>query len=602
MPAAPATRRVVLDGNGRFAGTTAQPGAAELLRQGYASSPEFAPASNFWAVNHTRLHNRQGVLVNGPQFGWSLPSYVYGIGLHGGDFHVVGNTLLGMPALLFAHNNHLGWGSTAGLSDQVDVFIETLNPRNPEQYLHRGAWRDFDSWTERIEVRGGATRTVTARRSVHGMVMKHDLATGVAYSRARAWEGGELATLTAWINLARARTLEEARQQLAKVATNINFYYMDRRGRLGYTHAGRYPRRAPHHDPRLPIAGNGAGDWLGMRPYRDNPTMSDPAAGYLVNWNNRPRADWISSDLWTHTWGRGDRVALLLRELETARNLDAEAVWALNRKVSDLDVSAPFLLPYLQQAMAAAPGASRTERRAWSLLAGWDRRWRLAQRSPQPQYGAAPTIMETWLSLVLQRVFGDDIGEHFMHLYGKTNNPNKPLGASMGTAPGVKILIRNLDRPAANKPLEYDFFNGAQPAQVLREAFTEAVRALTAEQGERPDRWRLAAHPMRWRPYNFRGVPQTLEERSVAAPAYMNRGSENNLFITDGRGFTAFDVTPPGQSGALDPNGAPGPHYSDQLTLFLEYGYKPIPFERREVEQLARERIVLRTGRRSPAR
>ena len=109
-----------------------------VAESGYLSHAEFSPASNYWAVSD--VSDASGMLLNGPQFGFATPSYVYGIGLHGGDFDVVGNTLLALPSLLFAHNDSLAWGSTAGISDQTDEFWLTLNPENPEQYWHDGEW------------------------------------------------------------------------------------------------------------------------------------------------------------------------------------------------------------------------------------------------------------------------------------------------------------------------------------------------------------------------------------------------------------------------------------------------------------------------------
>ena len=176
--------RIVTDAGGRFAGlSNTEVGQGRLRRQlaesGYGLHSDFAPASNYWAVKD--LDDAKGALLNGPQFGFAMPSYVYGIGLHGGDFDVVGNTLLALPALLFAHNNHIAWGSTAGISDQTDEFWLRLNPDNPEQYWHQGAWRDFDSWPEQIAVAGAESVTVMARRSVHGMVLAHDPARGIAW-------------------------------------------------------------------------------------------------------------------------------------------------------------------------------------------------------------------------------------------------------------------------------------------------------------------------------------------------------------------------------------------------------------------------------------
>ena len=57
------------------------------------------------------------------------------------------------------------WGSTAGISDQTDEYLLTLNPDNTEQYRHQNDWREFERWTETIYVKGGEPITATARRS-----------------------------------------------------------------------------------------------------------------------------------------------------------------------------------------------------------------------------------------------------------------------------------------------------------------------------------------------------------------------------------------------------------------------------------------------------
>ena len=589
----PRTARVALDVVGRYAGITTDMKVHQrfyqaLAKRGFESSPEFAAASNLWAVNQ-KLPDAKGIFVNGPQFGFSAPSYVYGIGLHGGDFDVTGNTLLALPALLFAHNNHLGWGSTAGLSDQVDVYVETLNPDNPEQYLHRGAWLDFDSWTEAIQIKGAPAVVVKARRSVHGMVTLHHLDGGFAYTKARAWEGQEVATLMAWIHLAKDRSLQKIRARLGNIATNINFYYMDRQGHLGYVHAGRYPQRAKGHDSRLPAPGTGAFDWLGFRPYSENPHTVDPASGYLVNWNNRPRPDWISSDLWPHTWARGDRVRLLIDALKKPSDGTLKAIWAINERVSLGDVSAPFLLPFLEDALKTAK-MTGTQKQAAQRLLRWDRRW---QPDAQNNYGPGAVIMETWLAELLRTVFKDDVGEAFYGLYSPTNMPVHALGASMNLGPGTKALIRNLDLLSRGQTPDYDFFNHQDHRQVLAQSFQNAVNQLVANQGSQISAWRLPAHPMQWRPYNFRGVPQANEDALVSLPFYLNRGSENNIFVAKGDGITGYDVIAPGQNGFTHPQGKKVAHVTDQMALYSTYRYKPMPFSRAQVEKQAAHKHTL---------
>lgn len=600
------TRRVVLNTDGGFKGTTDMPGlrrylARQIGTNGPESSPEFAPASNYWAVDSNRLLDADGALVNGPQFDWGMPSYVYGIGLHAPGFDVVGNTLLGLPNLLFAHNNYVSWGSTAGLSDQVDVFVETLHPNDDNRYLHLGEYREFERWEETIRVAGGPDVVVTARRSVHGMVQSLDAGARSAITRARAWEGGEVSSLMAWVFMPDAKNLRDARQMLKGVTTNINFYFMDSEGNLSYTHGGRYPQRHPDQDSRLPTPGTGEYDWLGFRPFWDNPTTENPEQGYIANWNNRPSADWISIDLWSYTWARADRARLLFDALEAQPVFAAEDIWAINRQISSADVTAPFLWPGVAQALQSGE-LSTTYTQAMALLDDWNGQWQLTSASSS-QFGPAALLFESFLSDLLETVLADDIGPGFFHFYSATNNPNKPLGASMGTAPGSKVLIALMDDLAAGREPIYDFFNGIDHQMVITDQFTRTVDRLIEQHGDELGSWRLAAAPMTWKPYNFRGVPQALAEAAVSVPAYLNRGSENNYFIARDGVIVAYDVVPPGQSGFVSIDGKRSPHSTDQMPMFADFELKPLAFTRQQAEAQAtsRQRLtIVRSGQQLP--
>lgn len=600
MPARPAyldslavtepTTRLAYNEDGRFNGLTSDPAmrarhVERIAANGFSGHPEFMGASNYWAVR--KLEDAAAALINGPQFGFSVPGYVYGIGLHGGDFNTVGNTLLALPSLLFAHNNVIAWGSTAGISDQTDEYALTLDPNNPERYWHNEGWRDFERWQETVAVKGRADVTVTARRSVHGMVLAHSADDGLAWAwaRARAWEGQELASLMAWTLLPTDKSLDEAHRRIGKMATNINMYTMDATGNLGYVHAGRYPDRAPGHDPRLPAPGDGGQDWRGLRPYSDNPTVRNPERGYIANWNNRPSGDWLSSDLWTYTWSRADRGSILFDLIENNSTNTVESVQAINQKATYADVSAPFVLPYLLAALAEdQAGSDPLVVQAVALLRDWDQQWRLGEDG---NYGPAATIMEAWLKGLLVAALRDDIGEEYFHLYSATNYPNSTLGPSIPNPPGVKALQRNLDALAAGREPDYDFFNGDNPAVMLRESFTSAMVELAAAQGEDIATWRLSPEPMRWQPNNFRGVPQALPSAVQTLPAYMNRGSENNLFVATGQGIEARDVIPPGQSGFYGPDGKAARHVLDQMDLFVAFADKPVPFSVEQVKAAA---------------
>ncbi len=577
------SNRVAVNESGQYQGITDSQKVSsefkELLgKNGFASSPEFSPASNYWAVSKAKTSNAKGVLVNGPQFGWSLPSYVNGIGLHGGDFDVVGNTLLGLPALLFAHNNKIAWGSTAGLSDQVDEFVLKLNPENQEQYWHNGKYKDFESWNESITVKGGATHTIKVRKASQGMVLLHDKSKSLAVSRARAWDGKELSTLIAWVNLAKQESIKNAKQIVKAVATNINFYYMDTDGNIAYTHGGRYPIRAAGHDSRLPAPGDGQYDWRALRPYSENPTVDNPAQGFITNWNNRPSRNWLASDLWPLTWSKADRVQLIINQLKSQESFTPEEVWAINKKVSYQDVGLAFLLPHLNRALEDAK-LNDIEAAALKMLNSWDQSW-LADA--EGNYPAQAALAEAWVSTLLRDSLLDDIGDDFFYLPSSTDYPVRQLGASMYAGVGTRALLKNLDALNTEDTPVYDFFNG-QANKILRHSFQKSVKKLTEEQGFAPTDWKIPAPVMQWHGVNFRGVPQASKRPVVSIPEYANRGSENNLFIARDGGFEAYDSIPPGQSGFVDVTGKESPHYRDQLSMFARYEYKKIPSSRDEL-------------------
>lgn len=586
LPAISGMPRLAFNADGYFDGLTsdAELGAAHkqlIAERGFYAHNEFSPASNYWAMSD--LSDAKGALLNGPQFGFSMPGYVYGIGLHGGDFDVVGSTLLALPGLLFAHNNELAWGSTAGISDLTDEFYLQLNPENPEQYWHSNNWVDFERWSEVITVRDGEPVMVTARRSVQGMVLDYKPNAGYAWARARTWEGKSLDSLMAWVWLATDRDLAAAERRISRIATNINMYTMDKRGRLGYVHSGRYPQRAPGHDSRLPATGDGSADWLGLRPYADNPKTREPAQGYVVNWNNRPSADWISSDLWPYTWAAADRAWLLINAVESVKGGTVDDMVAINRTSTFADVNRALLLPRLNAALAKQ-ALTATQVEALTTLNAWDGQW---QAGDAGFFAAAPTIMEAWVSALQSAVIADDVGEDYYYLFAATNYPSKTQGASIGNPVGVKVLLHTIAQLEAGGWVDYDFFNGVEPAQIFASSFRAAVASLTTAQGDNVLAWRTAAAPMQWLPVNFRGVPQASPENVVSVPSYQNRGSENNVFVATGQGIIGKDVIPPGQGGHLMSSGQPAPHYDDQLALYNTFNYKPMAFTNADVKAAA---------------
>ena len=76
---------------------------------------------------------------------------------------VIGSGEPGLPGVAIGHNDRVAFGITIVGMDQQDLYVETLNPANPDQYRHDGSWRAMEIERQTIVVKGAQPRTVLAK-------------------------------------------------------------------------------------------------------------------------------------------------------------------------------------------------------------------------------------------------------------------------------------------------------------------------------------------------------------------------------------------------------------------------------------------------------
>ena len=161
-------------------------------------------------------------------------------------FDVAGFSFPGVPGVTIGHNARIAWGVTNVNPDVQDMFIEKVNPTNPNQYEFEGKWHDMDLETETIHVKGGADVPLTIQRTRHGVIMTPVLK-GVTATLALEWTATrEVSQLfQAALAIDRASNWNEFREALKMWdAPAQNFVYADTDGNIGYQMPGRIPIRA----------------------------------------------------------------------------------------------------------------------------------------------------------------------------------------------------------------------------------------------------------------------------------------------------------------------------------------------------------------------
>ena len=306
-------------------------------------------ASNIWAVAGPASAGGKALLANDPHLPFALPSVWYLARLAGPEGELAGATSPGFPAMILGHNGRAAWGLTTSDIDVEDLFVERVDPADPNRYLAPDGSLPFVVREETIRVKGGEPETLTVRLTRHGPVIS-DLA-GVpspAANEAGAADGSVVMALAApyleaddrtpdalfgvndatdWAGFLAAARLTTSPQQ--------NVFYADRDGHIGYVAAGRIPWRGSSGG-WLPRAGwTGADDWRGFIPFEDHPQAYDPPSGRLVNANNAPpRSDlrWpISRHLGSGFPGREDRAAAVRRAAADASRRRRRCKWTACR-------------------------------------------------------------------------------------------------------------------------------------------------------------------------------------------------------------------------------------------------------------------------------
>lgn len=211
--------------------------------------------------------------------------------------HVGGMSIAGIPAVIIGHTEHHGWTMTSGITDNIDIFIDSTSDASGSQYWYNGEWHDVEAITDTIPLQFGAVDIFTHYRTVHGPVMASDLENHQLFTRNLTFWQQEYRGMEVFYDIWKASSLEELEQALAdNWVMGFNIHYADQEQNVKYWHAGLYQDRTDGVDPRLPHKGDGSEEWGGFIPFEDLPQADGTQQDYFANWNNKPVSWWNNGD------------------------------------------------------------------------------------------------------------------------------------------------------------------------------------------------------------------------------------------------------------------------------------------------------------------
>lgn len=350
-----------------------------------AAMTPYGAGSNSFAISGERTDTGQPILANDPHMGVRMPALWYEIGMHcvqksdACPYEFRGFSLPGVPGILIGHNDRIAWGLTNAAYDAEDVYIERINPENPNQYEVDGEWVDMEIRREEIFVQGREEPDVIfVRKTRNGVIASDSMVNASRFGATD--EGTEPFALSfAWTGLEPVQTFRAVQMIIRSQnwddfveavryfeAGKQNVLYADVDGNIGYIMSGKVPVRAGG-DGSLPVPGwNDDFRWTGFIPYEDVPKVFNPAQGYIVTANNPQVRAEDYPYLIARFQDQGQRAQRITEMIEsdpdTINLADVQAIQTDTGSVSALEV-----IPYLRGLTIQDPAITAARDR----LVGW---------------------------------------------------------------------------------------------------------------------------------------------------------------------------------------------------------------------------------------
>ena len=241
--------------------------------------------SNNWVVNGAHTATGKPLLANDTHLELTIPPIWYELHVTAPGWNVKGITFPGAPLVIIGHNDRIAWGFTNNGADVLDLYIETFNPVNQDEYRVNGKWKKADVYEEVIKVKGAPDEHMRLVVTRHGPVLQNEGDKSYAM-RWTALEPGGLANSYNWLGKARNwRQFREVMRQVWGPAQNA--VYADVDGNIGYVMAARVPIRKKGHG-EVPVPGDtDEYEWTGYIPFEQLPQSFNPESGLIVTANAR---------------------------------------------------------------------------------------------------------------------------------------------------------------------------------------------------------------------------------------------------------------------------------------------------------------------------
>jgi len=424
--------------------------------------------SNNWAVAGKKSTTGMPILANDMHLGLFAPGIWYQIHQYiEGELDVTGLLLPGAPFVIDGHNKNVAWGMTNVMVDDIDFYLETINPSDSNQYKFNGEWKNMEVRNEKIFTKDGDTILRNIRFTHRGPVVSgfKGLKDKVVSMR---WTGNEYSNeLRSVYLLNRAANWDEFKNALTTFnALGQNVVYADVQGNIGLYSATSIPIRKG--DPGFLYPGDTSEfDWQGFVPFDSLPHEFNPERGYVSSANCRTAPPdyphYIS--YWYDLPYRMDRIRDMLEEKEKLSIEDFKNMLGDHKSKLVEEMHGPLV-----KELAGIAGLDKNQQKALELFNNWN-----GILTAESQ---ATSIFEYFYTCFAKNLVVDELGDELYKSFLSN-----------------KILVRNIVKNSwINHESEW-YDNVATTTKketfkdIVEQSFMDALDSLKTKLGSNPDYW-----------------------------------------------------------------------------------------------------------------
>ena len=362
--------------------------------------------SNNWVVSPTLSAGKSAVLAGDPHLDTRiLPGVWYPFGMITPEFRCVGAVIPGLPGFAIGRTSAIAIAMTNNYGDMQDLYVETVDPAQPDRYLEGKVSRPFEIIQEKLRIKDKAApggyreEEIKIKLTKRGPVVSEVLK-GLETDRVITlrWAPREsMGERIGLVEFLRARSVNDLQKALKDVPMLcLNWVFADSSGNIGYRASGKIPIRK-NNDGTFPYrVVDGNDNWQGWIPQAQMPHGTNPEKGWIGTCNHKV----VPSD-YPYYYSSHFSPSYRYRRLKQLMNLPGPKTvddhWEYQRDEKNL------LAEKVAPIMAKALLAHGDTKEMGKILSGWN-----FMDSPDL---VAPTIFQAVYLAFARMVFQDELGK-----------------------------------------------------------------------------------------------------------------------------------------------------------------------------------------------